>query len=205
MLACLMPNRVKAKYSKCMPSEELLSRRSAFQHVFAAGVAGCLAASPLAWSQGPNRVSPHETVSQELGGKTLTITYGRPSLKGRKMLGGQNPYGQVWRLGSDEATKLTVSSPIMTAGGLVLQPGSYGLFAIPSPDRWTMIVNKVADQWGAFTYDKAQDVGRFDLNVKHLATPVEEFTITLAKGSGNEVMATFAWGNASVTTRFKFI
>lgn len=121
------------------------------------------------------------------------------------MVGGQNPYGQVWRLGADEATKLTVNSRTMTAGDFVLQPGSYSLFAIPNPDHWTMIVNKVADQWGAFTYDHTQDIGRFDLKVKHLTTPVEEFTITLSKGASSIVLATFAWGDASVTTRFKFL
>ena len=193
-----------------MPSDVYFSRRSAFRQVFAAGVAAgfasCLSAAPLGVApEDRKRVSPHETVSEDLGGKKLTITYGRPSLKGRKMLGGQDPYGKVWRLGADEATKLTVTSRTMTAGDFALEPGSYGLFAIPYANRWTMIVNKVADQWGAFTYDKAQDVGRFDLNVKRLTAPVEEFTITLAKAASNEVMATFAWGSASVATHFKFL
>jgi hypothetical protein len=184
-----------------MLPKDLLSRRNVFQRASAL----FLAASPLAFAQQQKRASPHETVSQDLGGKTLTITYGRPSLKRRKMLGGQNPYSKVWRLGADEATKLTVNSRTLTAGDFELQPGSYSLFAIPNPDHWTMIVNKVADQWGAFTYDHAQDVGRFDLKVKPLATPVEEFTITLAKTASNDVLATFAWGDASVATHFKFV
>jgi hypothetical protein len=184
-----------------MSSDVLLSRRSAFQRVLAIG----LAASPLAFAQERKRISPHETVSEEVGGKKLSITYGRPSLKGRKMLGGQDPYGKVWRLGADEATKLTVSSRVTMGGDFTLEPGSYGLFAIPNPDHWTMIVNKVADQWGAFTYDQTQDVGRFDLKVKHLSTPVEEFTITLSKEGSSAIMATFAWGDASVSTQFKFV
>lgn len=141
----------------------------------------------------------------DLNGKTLSISYGRPSLKGRKMLGGQNPYGQVWRLGADEATKLTVNSKTAISGAFDLQPGSYSLFAIPYPDHWTMIVNKVADQWGAFTYDSSKDVGRFDLKVKHLTTPVEEFTIQLTRQGSNEIQATFSWGDASVSTTFQFV
>lgn len=193
-----------------MPSEVHFSRRAAFRQLFTAGVAAgfaaCLSGAPLAVApEERKRVSPHETVSEDLNGKKLTITYGRPSLKGRKMLGGQDPYGKVWRLGADEATKLTVTSRTMTAGDFVLEPGSYALFAIPYPDHWTMIVNKVADQWGAFTYDKAQDVGRFDLKVRKLSVPVEEFTIVLGKEGNNMVTAKFSWGEASVATQFRFV
>lgn len=185
-----------------MPREIFMTRRSALKNASAALLAG---AAPLAFAQEGKRVSPHETVSVDLNGKTLSITYGRPSLKGRKMLGGENPYGKVWRLGADEATKLTVNSNTVISGAFELRPGSYSLFAIPYPDHWTMIVNKVAEQWGAFSYEATQDVGRFELKVQHLSTPVEEFTIKLDKEASNEVKATFAWGNASVSTTFKFL
>ncbi len=184
-----------------MPQQLPLTRRSAFKQAFAA----CLAVSPLAFAQERKRISPHETVSKDLNGKTLTITYGRPSLKGRKMLGGENPYGKVWRLGADEATKITVNNYTVIPGAFELLPGSYSLFAIPYPDHWTMIANKVAGQWGAFKYDPSQDVGRFNVKVQHLSTPVEEFTITLNNEASNEVKATFAWGDASVSTTFKFL
>jgi len=185
-----------------MPQKFLLSRRSALKSASAVLFA---IASPLALAQEQKRVSPHATVSMDLNGKTLSITYGRPSLKGRKMLGGENPYGKVWRLGADEATKITVNSRTMIPGAFELAPGTYSLFAIPYPDHWTMIVNKVADQWGAFNYDQGQDVGRFDVKVEHLSTPVEEFTIKLAKEASDTVKATFSWGDASVSTTFKFL
>ena len=121
------------------------------------------------------------------------------------MLGGENPYGKVWRLGADEATKITVSNYTVVPGAFELLPGSYSLFAIPYPDHWTMIVNKVADQWGAFKYDPTQDVGRFDVKVEHLSAPIEEFAIKLAKAGDNVVKANFAWGEASVSTTFKFL
>jgi Protein of unknown function (DUF2911) len=66
------------------------------------------------------RASPHETVSVEL-----------------------------WRLGADEATKITVQGETLI-GDIKLSPGSYSLFAIPGSEKWTIIVNKVADQWGRF-------------------------------------------------------
>jgi hypothetical protein len=157
-----------------------------------------LAQSVLA--QGQKRASPHETVSLDVNGKKITITYGRPYLKGRQVGGEVAPYGKVWRLGADEATKLTVDTRVKIANKLDLAPGSYALFAIPQADKWTLIVNKVADQWGAFKYDPSQDVGRVELPATPTSSPVEEFTIALTKQSGNTVTLTLAWGKQSVST-----
>ncbi len=153
--------------------------------------------------EGQKRVSPHETVSLDLGGKTVTIVYGRPYLKGRTVGKEVAPYGEVWRLGADEATKLTLTSNAAFANGPELTPGSYSLFAIPGPDKWTLIVNKVADQWGAFSYDQSKDVKRFDLPVQKLSAPVEEFTISLEKRGHDTAKLTMAWGNEAVSAMLK--
>ena len=60
-----------------------------------------------------NRVSPHETTELALNGKKITITYGRPSMKGRKIVGGLVPFGQVWRTGADEASVLKTEADLM--------------------------------------------------------------------------------------------
>src|SRR5215510_2368501 len=96
-----------------------------------------------------NRVSPHETTDLTLNGKKVTVTYGRPSMKGRKIMGGLVPYGQVWRTGADEATVLTTDADLMI-GNLSVPKGSYSLFTLPSESGWKLIVNKVDKQWGAF-------------------------------------------------------
>lgn len=147
------------------------------------------------------RASPHETVSVALKGDDISISYGRPYLKGRK-LDQIEAYGQVWRLGADEATKLTVSAKTRI-GELDLEPGSYSLFAIAGADKWTIIVNKVADQWGAFSYKQTDDLGRFDVPVKPVSPPVEQFTISLAKQSDSTATLTFAWGDKSASTTVK--
>jgi len=56
------------------------------------------------------RASPHETVELTLNGKKITVTYGRPYMKGRKIVGGLVPYDEVWRTGADEATVLTTEA-----------------------------------------------------------------------------------------------
>jgi hypothetical protein len=149
------------------------------------------------------RKSPHESTSITLDGKNITISYGRPYLKGRKAIGGSLvPFGQVWRTGADEATKLTTDADLMI-GDLKVPKGSYALFTIPEKDHWTLIVNKTADQWGAFSYDASKDLGRTEMKTSTLTSPVEEFTITLKTTSGNEATLTMAWENTQATTTIK--
>jgi hypothetical protein len=145
-------------------------------------------------------------VSLDLGGgKTISIVYGRPYLKGRKVGEEVAPFGQVWRLGADEATKMTLGAKATFGGKVQLAAGSYSLFSIPGADKWTLIVNKVADQWGAFKYDQSQDVGRIDVPVQKTAAPVEEFTIALDKQSADTANITFSWGDQSVSTTLKLV
>ncbi|MEO7653466.1 MAG: DUF2911 domain-containing protein [Bryobacteraceae bacterium] len=122
--------------------------------------------------------SPHETVSATIGGGKVTISYGRPSIRGREIMGGLVPYGQVWRTGADEATKLTTEVDL-NIGGLRVPKGSYGVFTLPTKEGWQLIINKTADQWGAFKYDAAKDLGRVPMKVGKPAQPVEQFTIAL--------------------------
>lgn len=148
-------------------------------------------------AQERNRVSPHETTELTLNGKKITVTYGRPSMKGRKIMGALVPYGQVWRTGADEATVLTTEADLMI-GNLAVPKGSYSIFTLPSESGWKLIVNKVDKQWGAFRYDEKQDLGRVDMKVGKTSAPVEQFTITLAK-SGNGGVMKLEWENTSAT------
>lgn len=146
------------------------------------------------------RKSPHDTVSAQLGSNSITITYGRPSLHGRKAVGGSLvPYNEVWRLGADEATKLTTLVDLMI-GNLKVPKGSYALFTIASQDHWTLIVNKKADQWGAFDYKQSDDLGRTPLKVTKTPSTVEEFTITMQPSGANSLALHFTWENTDAST-----
>jgi hypothetical protein len=120
--------------------------------------------------------SPTATLSQHLGVTDITVVYSRPSSKGRVMLGGNNPYGTVWRTGANSATTLTISTPI-TIQGSRLDAGSYEVFSIPGEDQWTVIFQKASQQWGAYSYDPKADVLRVTAKPVVLASPVETFTI----------------------------
>jgi hypothetical protein len=138
------------------------------------------------------RASPHEQVSATVGGRKVIVQYGRPYKKGRVIFGGLVPYDQVWRTGADEATTLTTDGELML-GTLRLPKGSYALFTVPGKNAWTLVVNKTAQQWGAFSYDVKQDLGRVPMKVGAGAAPVEQFTIDLAPAGDRKAILKLSW------------
>ena len=105
------------------------------------------------------RASPPAEATGTVDGVDIAIDYSQPSVKGRKIFGGLEPYGKVWRTGANEATTFAVSSDV-TIEGKALPAGKYALFTIPNEDEWTVIFNKQPDQWGAYDYDESQDALR---------------------------------------------
>jgi hypothetical protein len=114
--------------------------------------------SAMAWAQKPVE-SPRDSISGVINGATISINYGSPSVKGRKVFGELEKFGKVWRAGANEATVFTTSKDIMVEGKK-LPAGTYGFFAIPTESTWTVIFNKVAKQWGAYKYDESSDALR---------------------------------------------
>jgi hypothetical protein len=156
----------------------------------------------MAAGQQPPRKSPHESTSAEIGGHKITITYGRPYLHGRKMSGDHEPYGKVWRTGADEATTLETDADL-DINGLKVPKGKYALFTLFTPESWTLIVNKTAKQWGAFSYKESADLGRVPMNVSKSSAPVEEFTITLVPAGGDTATLKMEWENVVATVPVK--
>lgn len=112
-----------------------------------------------------------------IDGVNVTLEYGRPKVKERKIWGVLVPFDKVWRTGADEATTFTISKDVSLEGKR-LTAGTYSLFSIPGEVEWTIIFNKVANQWGAFKYDEGQDALR--VNVKPAeAEHVEEMTFQI--------------------------
>jgi hypothetical protein len=120
------------------------------------------------------RASPHDTVSFANG----KVTYGRPYKKDRDVFGGLEKFGEVWRLGADEATTITFNTD-SKIGGQKVPKGTYAMFALLNENEWTIILNGVSKQWGAFSYDKNKDkdVASVKIPVKKLDNVVEQLTI----------------------------
>ncbi len=153
----------------------------------------------LLLAAGGKRASPHEQATVTLNGKKLTIEYGRPFMNKRVIFGSLVPWGQVWRTGADEATTLTTDADL-TIGTLKVPKGTYALFTVPTEKEWTLIVNKVAKQWGAFKYNDKQDLGRTAMKVAASPSPVEQFTIALEPQADNKsAVLKMSWEKTVVT------
>jgi hypothetical protein len=125
------------------------------------------------------------------------VIYSRPQKDNRVIFGQLVEYNKVWRLGANEATEIEFFKDV-TIGGKKVAKGRYTLYAIPTETKWTIILNKDTDTWGAFVYDDKKDVLRTDVPVEILNTPVEAFSMNFNKTSkGMDLF--IAWDNVSVT------
>ncbi len=134
------------------------------------------------------RPSPPMTAKASVSGVDIEINYGAPSVKGRKIFGGLEPYGKVWRTGANEATTFSVSKDV-TINGEPLAAGKYALFTIPNDGEWTVIFNKNASQWGAYSYDDKQDA----LRIKVKAGKSKELREQLMFKVGDDGKVQFGW------------
>lgn len=137
------------------------------------------------------RLSPKAEIRQQVGLTDVQILYGRPGVKGRTIWGKLVPYDAVWRAGANEATKITFSTDV-TIEGKKLKKGSYSFFTIPGKKEWTLIFNKVADQWGAFEYNESQDALR--IKVKTEKGSWQEWLLyTITKVSDSSAVIRLEW------------
>ncbi len=155
------PDEFSERKVEAMKTDKLLSRS------LVCAILCLLPCSALAQFQLP-RPSPAAKVSQVVGLTEITLEYSSPAVKGRKIWGGLVPYGEVWRTGANQATKLTFTKDV-TIGNIAVPAGSYALFAIPTANEWTLILNKDFNQNGAFNYKREMDVVRVQAQPKPIA------------------------------------
>jgi len=105
------------------------------------------------------RVSQHARFTQRIGLTDITVDFHRPRANGRKIFGGLQAYGKVWRAGANDNTLFEVSDAV-TVNGQPLAKGVYGLHMIPGETSWVVIFSKNSKSWGSFTYDEAEDALR---------------------------------------------
>lgn len=140
------------------------------------------------------RPSPPKTATAKVDGAEVTIDYSSPGVKGRTIMGDLVPYGKVWRTGANEATTLTLGKGYMINGSEV-PAGKYGLFTIPGEKEWTIIINTIWDQWGAYNYDSSKDILRFNVKSEKTKELVERMTFEISpKGK-----VTLMWENTKVS------
>jgi len=130
-------------------------------------------------------------------GKTITVDYSSPRMKGRKIYGGLVPYDKVDRTGANEATTF-VTDANLSVGSKDVPAGSYTIFTIPNPDKWTLIINKKTSEWGIPYKYEADELARVDMKVSQTPSPVENFTISFDQ-KGNTCALRISWENAQAS------
>ena len=144
----------------------------------------------LAQDDKASRPSPPAQATATVNGKTITIDYSQPSVKGRKIWGDLVPYGKVWRAGANETTAFTLSADAMIEGKK-LPAGKYALFVLPNEKDWTIIFNRTI-KWGAFSYKEDEDVLRVTVPVKKSKAFAEKLTYNISPNG----IVSLTWENA---------
>lgn len=142
--------------------------------------------------------SSAQTITQGLGIGTVTLTYSRPNMNGRTIFGGLVPYGDVWRTGANNLPILTLDGAV-TIAGTAVAAGTYGILTIPEKEKWTVILSKNSEQWGAYTYDQEEDLLRFDVTPERLDAPVETFTISFSDVHPQSARLNMAWDRTAIS------
>lgn len=146
--------------------------------------------------------SPAATIKQRVGLTDITLNYSRPSMKGRTIFGGLEAYGKIWRTGANSATTIAFSTPVKF-GGASVPAGTYALLTIPDKSSWTVILNQVTDQWGAYAYDEKKDVARVTATPTALPLPVETFTISFNHLHDDSAVLELAWEKTLVPVKIE--
>ena len=150
------------------------------------------------------RAAPREEAVLTLAGKRIAVVYGRPALRGREMFGVRIPWGEIWRTGSDEATKLTTEIELRFPG-FVVPPGEYALFTVPGEQAWQLVVNRAAEQWGAFNHDPRLDLGRVTMRVDAVSPPLERLSIALHADGESAGTLWIGWERALASVHFEVV
>lgn len=144
--------------------------------------------------------NPRAVVLQQVAATEIEATYHRPSVRGRVIFGSLVPYGKVWRTGSDNATRITFSTPV-ALNGTAVDSGAYEMFSVPGTDEWVLILQRARSQWGSYSYDPSNDAARITATPVALPAPVENFTIGFSDVTTDAATMHIAWDRVRVPVR----
>ena len=144
-------------------------------------------------------LSPRDSVVMDVGAANVSVAYGRPSARGRRIMGEVVPFGQVWRTGANEATHLRTTRDLMF-GNVRVPAGSYTIWTLPGASEWHLIINRQTGQWGT-VYNAEQDLAHIPLRVRRTDATVEQLTIRVVPdGQGGAIV--IAWDDTEVSAPF---
>jgi len=147
--------------------------------------------------------SPAAKLEQKVGLTDVTVTYSRPSMKGRTIFGGLVPYDKLWRTGANGYTLVSFSDEVKI-GGKAVKAGTYSVFTKPGKESWEVFF--YTDTKGGGTpaeWDDAKVVAKTTVKVIPMEMPVETFTITIDDLSNDAATLGMLWEKVYVGVKFE--
>jgi hypothetical protein len=145
-----------------------------------------LAATAIS-SQGQVASPPAKAACQFPDGKSISVTYSSPRMRGRKIFGDLVPFGEVWRTGADNATSFITNADLLV-GTTNVPAGGYTLFTLPTQTKWTLIVSKQTGEFGIPYPGEQYDFARIDMKASKLPSTIENFTISFDQAGASCTM-----------------
>ena len=142
------------------------------------------------------KASQSGSVWQEIANTSITVTYDRPVARGRELFGGIVPFGEIWNPGANDATAIELSRDV-TINGNALPAGSYSLWAIPDPNRWTMIFSREADVYHTPYPGEEHDALRFMVSPR-LGEHMETLAFYFAAVEKKDTELRLHWGDTYI-------
>jgi hypothetical protein len=171
--------------------------------LFSAAIGASLLTSTVAKAQSPQLQfpppSPLSTVKQRVGLTDIEISYSRPSAKGRPVMGGLLPYGEVWRTGANGRTTISFSTPVKL-NDKEIPAGKYSLFTIPGEKNWTIMLNKNTSG-DPLHYDASNEVARIESPAIDIGENIETFSIMINAIRDDSARIDLIWEHTAVPIR----
>jgi len=144
--------------------------------------------------------SPEAHTSITIAGHQLKIDYCAPQMHSRKIFGGLEPYGKVWRAGANDATALHTDADLQIKN-LHVPKGNYTIYVWLDQKQWLLIINKQTGQWG-LEYDQARDLGRVPMDMSKPPSPIDVYKMTLSAAGGDRGKLQLEWENTIASVPF---
>ena len=150
-------------------------------------------------------LSPPAQTDVTLDGTTITIKYNSPAMRGRVIMGGLVPYGQVWRTGANPATSF-VTTGNLKIGSLSVPAGKYTLVTLPGAPGtpWKLIISKKTGEWG-IPYPEGDDLGRTEMHLAKLPSAQESMSITFEHTEKRSTYLHVKWETTDVSVKIEAV
>lgn len=141
--------------------------------------------SPMDMAYYPSRAAFRnfaETAEERLKGEPrIRVIYSRPQVKGRTIFGELVKYGEMWRIGANEATEIQFMQDVKI-GDQPLKAGRYSMYAQVNETEWTVYFSLDLDGWGHYVFKPEESsvasisvpVNTIDKTIEHLGIIFED-------------------------------